>query len=428
MAGERRWKYASLFTDVNVKRWYDNVARGSFITADVYLRRLGSFCNYFDHKPKDLLTTSEDSIYNLLLDYVTSMEQRGYAGSYIHSTIKAVKSWLSHNGIEIKRKIRIQGAQETPSLKDERVPTKDELRKIFLSGDKKARVASVLVAHSGLRIISLGNYSGNDGLRVKDFPELKIENDSVEFEKIPTMVVVRAPLSKAGHQYFTFLGDEGCDYLKDYLEWRIREDERIDSDSPIITPKAKMKAFIRTTNVGDVIRKSIKKAGFLWRPYVLRSYFATQLMLSESKGLILRDYRQFWMGHKGDIEHRYTLNKQWLPGDVIEDLREAYRKSQEFLQTTKAEASEEKLKITFREQLLLAVGFSQEEIDKIDLLSLGDEDLQVMLRKQLLSEKTNDCTTQKVVIVDEVERYLNDGWEFVATLPNGNVIVRLSLV
>jgi hypothetical protein len=74
---------------------------------------------------------------------------------------------------------------------------------------------------------------------------------------------------------------------------------------------------------------------------VLRSYFDTQLMLAESKGLMLRDYRQFWMWHKGDIENRYTTNKQRLPEDVIEDMREAYRKSQEYLQTTKGESTNE---------------------------------------------------------------------------------------
>jgi hypothetical protein len=50
-------------------------------------------------------------------------------------------------------------------------------------------------------------------------------------------------------------------------------------------------------------------AGFGWRPYVLRAYFDTQLMLAESKGLVLRDYRQFWMGHKGDMEARFLKHK-----------------------------------------------------------------------------------------------------------------------
>ncbi|MCX6655590.1 MAG: hypothetical protein NTY03_10810 [Candidatus Bathyarchaeota archaeon] len=88
-----------------------------------------------------------------------------------------------------------------------------------------------------------------------------------------------------------------------------------------MTPKQRMKPFIRSTNVGDVIRDGIRKAGFPWRPYVLRSYFDTEMMLAESKGLVLRDYRQFWMGHKGDIEHWYTLNKSRLPDEVVEDLR-----------------------------------------------------------------------------------------------------------
>jgi hypothetical protein len=41
-------------------------------------------------------------------------------------------------------------------------------------GDGKARIASILVAHSGLRLERIGNYTGDDGLRAKDFPEMVI--------------------------------------------------------------------------------------------------------------------------------------------------------------------------------------------------------------------------------------------------------------
>ena len=44
-------------------------------------------------------------------------------------------------GIEIHRKIK--GADYTPTLRDERVPTQQELRRIFLSANSKARVACV---------------------------------------------------------------------------------------------------------------------------------------------------------------------------------------------------------------------------------------------------------------------------------------------
>jgi hypothetical protein len=49
-------------------------------------------------------------------------------------------------------------------------------------------------------------------------------------------------------------------------------------------------------------------------------------MIGEMHGVIIRDFRVFWMGHRGDIEHTYTLNKR-LPEDVIEKMRSAYRKA-----------------------------------------------------------------------------------------------------
>lgn len=421
-----RAKYRLLLSDSDVRRWYDNVARGSKVTADVYLRRLGNFCELNQLTPKKLSSLKEDTLHSLLMDFVSSAEGKGYAGSYIHSTIKVVRSWLNYNRREIKGKIKIRGAWDTPSLKDEKVPTREELRRILLSGDKKARVACILVAHSGLRIETLGNYFGNDGLRVKDLPEMVIEKEHVEFTKIPTIITVRKELSKARHQYFTFLSEEGCEYLKDYLEERMRLGENLMPESPIITPKIASKPFIRAINIGDIIRKPIRKAGLPWRPYVLRSYFDTQLMLAESKGLVLRDYRAFWMGHKGDIEARYTTNKNRLPEDVVEDMRESYRRSQDYLQTTKPETpSEEKLREAFKKQLLLVAGFKEEEIAKMDLAGMSDEEFQNLVRQRLLGIMQNNGNRQKLISIEEVEKYISKGWEFVAVLPNGKAIMKL---
>ncbi|MEM2507400.1 MAG: site-specific integrase, partial [Nitrososphaeria archaeon] len=408
----------------DVRRWYENVARGSRVTADVYLRRLGWACRHLNLKPKDLLKKSEKELAMMLADLVSYLEREGKAGSYIKSCVKAVKSWLSFNMVEVRARIKIKDADDTPTLREERVPTQQELRKIFMCGDLRARCACVLLAHSGLRIETLGNYEGTDGLRVKDFPEMKIEKGEVIFEKIPTMVVVRRELSKGGHQYFTFLSEEGCEYLKDYLESRLKGEEKLTPNSPILTPKAAPKPFIRSTNIGDIIRTATRRAGFKWRPYVLRAYFDTQLMLAESKGLVLRDYRQFWMGHKGDIENRYTTNKCKLPEDVIEDMREAYKRSQEYLQTMKTGVGRENLIEEFRKQLLLVAGFTPKEIEKVDLTSLTDEEFQELVRKRLIGNKNDDCGMQKVIHLNQVEEYLEKGWEYLATLPNGKIIIK----
>ena len=334
----RGLRYRDLLKDPEVRRWYDNNARGSVVTADVYLRRLGNFCERQETTPKELAGKTEKELYAILLDYVSELEGEGKAGSYIGSIMRALKSWLTHNDKVLTKKIKIRGGSTFPTLKDERVPTPQELKKILLSGDKKSRVACVLVAHSGLRLQSLGAYLGDDGLRIGDIPELQISGDIIEFTEVPAMIVVRPELSKTGHKYITFLSEEGCDYLKDYLEERLREGEKLGRRSSILKPKTAAKRFISTTKVSETIRRSMRKAGFSWRPYVLRSYFDTQLMFAESKGLVLRDYRTLWMGHKGDIEHTYTTNKNRLPPHILDDMREAYRKSQEHLQTTVPES------------------------------------------------------------------------------------------
>lgn len=53
--------------------------------------------------------------------------------------------------------------------------------------------------------------------------------------------------------------------------------------------------------------------------------------IAESRGKIAHDFRVFFMGHTGSIEARYTTNKNILPKLLEDEMREAFRKSQEFL-------------------------------------------------------------------------------------------------
>jgi len=108
MSPATKRKYQFLVEDADVRRWHENVSRGSAVTADVYLRRLGSFCQGSNITPKALLALSEGELYNLMLDCVSSMERARHAGSYTESVLKAIRSWLSHNGKDVRRKIKIK--------------------------------------------------------------------------------------------------------------------------------------------------------------------------------------------------------------------------------------------------------------------------------------------------------------------------------
>jgi len=424
-------KYASLKNNPEIKRWFLNMSRGSMITGEVYLRRLGQFCEINNTDPVAITKMTEKEIANMLMDTVSLLESQRKAGSFIAGIMKSVKSWLSFNGISIKQKIKVKGVDSTPSLKDERIPSREELKKILLSGDKKSRVASSLMAFSGIRPEVLGNYNGSDGLKVMDFPELEVKDSKVIFNKIPTIVVIRPELSKTRKRYFTFLGPEGCQYLKDYLEERMRRGEVLGQKSPVITPAKEKdrskREHIRTINIGDMIRKAIRKSGLNQRPYVLRAYFDTQLMMAESKGLILRDFRQFFMGHTGDIEHRYTLNKGKLPENTIEEMRNSYQKSLKFLETENKGISESEMDKTIKDlktSMLVLAGFSEEEIEKEKLLELSNEDLIKKIDEKRIKH-LNNGNSQKVVSMRELKQYIEQGWEFVANINSREAIIRV---
>jgi len=139
----RKSRHGHLLLDPEVERWYDNIARGSIITVDVYLRRLGLFCEKNKVTPKTLAEMDEASLTALTLDNVTRLEAGDYAGGYVESVVKAVESWLQHNNKQLKGKVRITDAGDTPTLKDERTPTQDELGKVIRASEPK-RLSSLI--------------------------------------------------------------------------------------------------------------------------------------------------------------------------------------------------------------------------------------------------------------------------------------------
>ncbi len=423
-------KYAELLGDEHVLRWYRNLARGSPITAEVAVRRLGKFCELSGHNPNEIVTMAKrdlSSFQDELEDVIAQLELEKKSPSYIQGILKIVKSWLRYNDIMLTRKVKISNLNSTPTIENERVPTQEELARVLRTSPSRVKVAIALMAFSDLRPQTIGNHDGSDGLRIRDLPEMAIADREVKFDKIPTIVLVRANLSKAKNKYFTFLGAEGCTYLKEYLEERLRKGELLSVDSPLIShdrPKVSTKPFMITRKITHIIRMSMRKSGIRKRPYVLRAYAETMLVIAESKGKISHTYLQFIAGHKGDIESRYSVNKGSLPPDMVESIRQAYEKCQPFLQSLRGEEpSEEKIQQAFRKQLLYVSGFSESDVGKMDVPSMSDNQLQEIIRSKLLGINNNK-NKQKVVEVNELEQYLSLGWEFMVNLPNNKILIR----
>jgi hypothetical protein len=178
-------------------------------------------------------------------------------------------------------------------------------------------------------------------------------------------------------------------------------------------------------NIGDIIREVFKGAGFKARPYVLRNYFDSRLLVAESERQILRDFRVFFMGHKGDIEHRYTLNRHKLAPDLIEEMRGSYKRSQKYLQTTSPISGEDDIPSKIRRQMLLTVVYRQDEIERLNLPEMGDDAVQDLMRQKLFAVMMNNGQRQKIVPSEEVEKLVAAGWEWMGNLSDGRAVLRL---
>jgi site-specific recombinase XerC len=422
-------KYQHLLKDDDVRRWFENLRAKSELTATVYLRGLGFYCALNRTTPREILKAGKSKAFrDGFTDFVRRLEREGKAGSYIARFKKVLHSWLAYNGVTVRLKVNIVGEYDTPTIADERIPSKEELDKIIRMATPRGRVSISFMAFSGLRPESLGSYTGNDGLKLSDLPEAEIGDSEVEFTKMPTMLMVRKSLSKTRNQYFSFIPEQGITYIRDYLTERVKRGERLARDSPLLGFDARglrKNMFLRTTLVTRDIKEAILKAGFSWRPYVLRAYFDTSMVIAESKGKISHPYLQFMMGHKGDIEARYSTNKGRLPPEMIEDMREAYKRCQDHLQTIRYEAGEDQIKQAFKKQLLAVAGFNEEEVAKYDMANMTDEELYNLVRQRLLGVMANNGNRQRVIPLGEVERYLGEGWEYVTALPNERAIVKM---
>ena len=414
-----KWhKYLELNADL--RRWYESYHKKGGQVADIYLRNLMRFCESHLHMaPWEFANLPRREMENITMDFVDEMEkainpQSGelYASEYIEKHIDAVKSWARWNSKPFERKIAVAQLNPRPRASKEVLPTQEELRGLLYAATTPLRTRVIIsgTAHGGLRFMSYGDYKGADGLRIKDFPELKIICDTngkqkeVSFEKVPAQVVIRWNLSKIRKEYRSKWSEEACEILKQYLDSRIHAGEFLTPESGIIVttdenrkrldvPHGKLgvedrSPFICSNKISTLVRRAMDAVGLSQRPYIWRHYFDTSLMSAESKGYITHSFGQFLMGHEGDMEVTYTLNKQTLPQQLVDTIHESYKKCQTLLQTRLTSddiVSEEKARRISKIQLFSSLGFSEKEIEEKKLLEKKEEEVLEIVKSKILS-------------------------------------------
>ena len=435
-------KYGNLRqTNPKLAEWHDYVYnRKSPKSADNMYRNIGLFCEKMSLEPDKLLELSESGkLTEIFEKFVRLMERENKMGSYIAKYKHAINSFLKfHKKDDNKIKTEIFNEDKTSKYNGEKIPLKNELQRILEKATPRGRVIISLMAFSGLRPETIGNYLGNDGLKLKDLSRIDISDPhNIHFKEFPIKITVRdtlnpvTRLSKNGSAYWTLAGHQTAQYIIDYLTERVEYGE-------ILTPESSLITFSRhgygnnpttqqpdTEHVRREVRESMRRAGFNQRPYTLRRYFMQNLSTAELKGYITMEWRLFLSGHSGNIQATYVNQKENLNPELEKMVKDAYVKCLKLLETEHYENEDDKTMLYTA--LLMTAHFTEQEINNLNLNTLSDSEIIDLIKKRLSDHMKGN--SEKYVSVPETE--LNDwakkGYQFRGFSPkSGLCLMELS--
>ncbi|MCI4364630.1 MAG: hypothetical protein L3K10_00990 [Thermoplasmata archaeon] len=417
-----------------MKGWYDERALRSRLSADTYLRQLGGLCERLKLDPEELsklATKDPDRLHDLLVKFAADLKSEERLDSYIAKVFDGLRSWLRARRVEFDQFPRLSPVRGV-SLENEVVPSPDELRAVLYNSGMsfRGRSSALFMAHAGLRPGVLGTYQALDGLRLGDIPDLKLGKVPA-FSELPFSIRVPARLSKTRKLYTTFGTTELGETFLAYLRERVERGEKLGADSPVIAANplgmargyAKDTGFLTTKGIVMELRETLKgraPEGKRLRPYVLRCYASTRLLLAEASSKIPRDLRESILGHDtGGAAARYHVGKTWGP-ELLKEARASFKRAETFLTTNAVIESNEGGNRVLR-ALMVVKGMAPTDADKVDLGSMTDPEIQELFRKLGIGATTSK-RSERAFPVDDVPKMLDAGWEFVAPL-NGSMAV-----
>ena len=422
----------TLLQNPDVRSWYNDHAKVG--TAVTQLDQLELFLRRTHLELEELVALAKKPpakrLKEVVNSYVRTEQAAGRKARYVLNVWWGVRSFLASQGAAPEWNPTVEKTEADEDDAARTVPSHEQLRQVA-SAVKSGRDRAVvyLLASSGIRIGVLATqHPPADGLRLKHLPELEYVKEP-NFGKVPFAIRVPAHLSKGKNAYYTFGSHETADAILAYLKERRQGGETLTPESPLVLPDTRGRLSERRAKDGAsfMVRKAlaerVKKAmtrvappAAGWHAHTLRAWFSTQMESCESKGLVSRTRREFFMGHSLGVDGQYNVERPLSP-EKVDELRASYSKCEPFLSTTPMTEPNDGATRVLR-ALLISRGHPKEEAEKLDIGAMTDEELGVLFKKLGASPKRSE----RAFAVEEVPRLLDDGWEFVAPL-NGSMAV-----
>lgn len=275
----------------------------SAATADHYRRNFNDFLNYAQIKAEDITAEYEQctderlarrKYTQLIKSWIVNLQGTGLTDGSIKVRVGAVQSFFRYNDLPLGK-----------------IPTAMNLV-TFHNRDIEAKEVLDIMAISSNRDKAFLAFMCQSGLRPHEIINLKLRNLQPDFDAgtIPCKIEVEQEITKGKYKaYFTFIGQEALDILKDYF----KERDAMTADSYLFTMQGSdiqlddnsvsgnFRRHAKHLKAKGIMKYNQKKAG---RPAEIRLYNLRKFF-RKNAGQAGPDYVNFWMGHTLGVDGHY---------------------------------------------------------------------------------------------------------------------------
>jgi len=405
-------KVIEILKDPDTKEWTETIDSES--ARINYRKHLAEYLLYRKLTVQNLIKNfkkDENKEIKNLQAFANQMLKRLAPGT-VANYVAAIKNRMQYDGIPFTRNIKIPNRTYHPTVENEVVPTKDQIIAFLRNAKHATQVIISLISFLGFRFKVIAD------IRIKDLPEMRITDDEVIFEKIPTRVKVRKELSKNGKEYQTFLIQTGCMIIKNSLEIRMKKGEQLNSESLLVPTECENTTVQqRAKAVARRLTTVFEKVKYGSRPYSLKNFFATALMNSGLE----QNWQTFFMGHTGPVQNTYSVRRQ-QPAEQIEKMRQIFKEKIEIHlvpQEGNVDASVRKEFKKFAKAMGVEVSDDADSDETLAQIAAVYKEA----KEDLSRDETNNIK-QKRIKEKDLDDYLEQGWQLHTTLPSGDLVIK----
>ncbi len=408
---------------------------------------LMQFCKFANKNPEGLVDLTVEEASRLCQNFTDSLQNKNYSTCYVNVTQAYLKTFFKENGFQGAKALKSEHYYQPARCrkKPEYIPTPEEVYKMgYASGNSKNRAMIFTAYTAGLRNSTIRAIRYGD---VRE--ELNTNSKNVKIEVYPEMKQVNPQACKGNIPYYTFIDSDSVKALREYLEDRNAIFGGIDYDEPLfcsnsnrLQTETQRKTPVSSNGLERMVKNAAKRAGIKrWRdvtPHCLRKTYKSALRNSVLDG---KD-QEFLMGHvlPGSQDPYYDKTK-------IEEMRTKYSCVVFFPDRTQSAIDLEKAKIESLLAFAKLQGLSEEKINSIreeltkNEAPTADTVIKMLsgaanlrgsfsIRKPTEENKTTTPSKNngkpyqsKIVNEKELVSHMEDGWEIIRELANGNCLL-----